>query len=182
MSKYDDGMSYFNSARDNLMANNINTALEQYHRSYEIFEELLDPEMILKTLNSLGVCSGILGNTQHEVAYFTKGLEACDKFKLKGAKQMFYSNIADRYLMLGDAHSALPYAEMAYNNITNECSEEFTSPAWVIAVEMNLATCYVSTGNFEDGKTHLLSAKENAAKADIHHLDFSILVISILLG
>lgn len=171
------GMDYYQKGFRSLTGDNVEDGIENLKMAEAIFAEEDDTEMYVKCLNGLCVGYSLIGHYAQMVSNVLKGIEFCDRNHLNGAKNIFYINICDRYMNLGDYDSAINYGLMAAQDVETENSSFEIKPQNSLVIYLNLSYSYMKTYRFNEAALYLQKAKTIAEKNDIKSHDLSIAIM-----
>ena len=168
---------YYDKGVNLIHVNSIELAIDNLNMAKTIYEELDDRTNLIMTIRGLAVAYGIMGYDSKMLYKCLDAFNYLDKNKIQGAKHLFYTIIANRYMVLGDYDSAVNYSKMAMQDLEDYGTCFENGPRAYLVTCLNLAYSYLHIHRCSEAETYIKRATEIAFKNDInyHNLTLSAL-------
>jgi serine phosphatase RsbU (regulator of sigma subunit)/tetratricopeptide (TPR) repeat protein len=167
-SGYKNGLakSFFCFGLANVYSSNNKGAIENFKKSYILFEELKNYSQVAAILNNLGILHENESNYTKAIEYYFKSLRINKKIKNYSTMAANLNGIASVYGILGEKTKALQYFKKAYrvNKKTNNLN-------WQSINLSNIGSIYFEQENLKDALKYFLKAYEiNKILKDAYNL------------
>lgn len=121
----------------------MSAAYAAFLEASELFDRIVDPEGICRSLNAIGVYFNEISRLDKAVDYYNRSLEAARKFGLRHREMAAMSNIGELCLNLGNPKDALDYLIKAYELLPDEGQPELAAN-----ILLNTGQAFLELGNF----------------------------------
>ncbi|MES2514729.1 MAG: tetratricopeptide repeat protein [Bacteroidota bacterium] len=137
--------------------NDFSKALEYFYKSIEVFEDLGDEKVMVRTYNNIGFIYKNLGEYDKSLESFKKALTLAQKLNFKDAIDNIYSGFAEVYSLKNDNVNALEYYQKAVK-ISEETGDNYS----IIISLLGIGRSFAVKGEYEKTLPYYLKAFELA--------------------
>ena len=149
---------------------NVSSALDYYHQSLNIREEINDSSGIASSFNNIGIIHDNLGETSKAKEYYFKSLNILKNIDDKLSTATAYNNLGYVYDLQNDTSKALDYYQKSLT-----LYEELNEGSGIATSLNNIGSIYQSKGLYDEALTyHEKSLKIRESIADKHGITFSL--------
>lgn len=176
---------YYEIALENLTDKDPQAAVQNFSTASDLFAEANNLEMVARCISKLSIAHSDCGNTSAAISCFSQGLAFISNHQIPRMRHIFFNNIGDQFLNLGNYDIAVHYFNMSYAELSAFLDEIDDSDVKTLkeamVVFINLAICNLKLNKLDDTDFYLESAKSIAMKVQFNHFDFTIGVIKAAL-
>ena len=161
----DEADRLFYKSLEELESHHLEEAVKSCMEAINGYEVLGEYFWCARCQNLLGVIYGAMDNETMAVDCYLNGIEYCTKHQVKGLLHLFYCNIGNRYMELGDTDKALEFFTRGKEDLLENGKElQELYEKWLVVNDLNLGGAYFKLGELKEAEKNLLSALETAEK------------------
>ena len=138
-----------------MRAGEVEKALDCYSRARDYGYQYNNPDVLTRSLNSLGDVSRLLGRYDEAIAYHEEALEVF--FKATGRRNEYWccTSLGKNYVLKGDCEKAKEYFSVVLEDSAKNVQVSLAAQAY-----LNIAICARNSGNFAEAIKNGIAAFE----------------------